>query len=325
MEAKLLEKKAQAEASKPTQTIKKYHEEIPELNHPNPKISCASINVEIQRDQYGGRHVVATSNIEAGEIIAVESPYVVAVGTKPSQRFLHCHECLELCYNLIPCPSCRTALYCSEKCRDAAKESYHYNECDLCQFDFNELLSVKTVLKGLKQLRPDGQQFDGTIYKSDRYRSVSLTPEINREVNIKIFRYEEIQELQTNKEKRSVRDLFEAANEACIVHHFLTKYSDFFSKSGISAERLKELLFHHYFNTTINKLSIEKTKKNSIDTEYHEVAEGIYAFSSLLNHHCYGNVTTSFFGSKIVLRAARNIKSGESCCLTYRHVIEKAG
>lgn len=131
-------------------------------------------------------------------------------------------------------------------------------------------------------------------------------------------RYEEIQELQTNKEKRSVRDLFEAANEACIIDHFLAKYSDFFSKTQISSERLKELLFHHYFNTTLNKMAVEKTKKNSIDTEFHEVAEAIYAFSSLLNHHCYGNVTAVFYGGTLVLKAARNIKSGESCTLTYR-------
>ncbi|XP_066260518.1 SET and MYND domain-containing protein 4-like [Euwallacea similis] len=302
LEVKLLEKKLKAEASQNNQPPRKYYENTPTLNQPNPKIPCASNHVEIQRDTYGGRHIVATTNIEAGEIIAIERPYVVAVGTKPSQRFLHCHECLEVCYNLIPCPGCRTALYCSEKCRDVAKEWYHYNECDLCQFDFNELLSVKTVLKGLKQLSNagiQGQQFDGTIYKSDRY--------------------EEIQELQANKEKRAVRDLFEAANEACIIHHFLTKYSDFFSKHEISGERLKELLFHHYFNTTLNKLTVEKTKKNSLDTEFHEVADAIYAFSSLLNHHCYGNVTASFYGSTIVLRAARNIKSGESCCLTYRN------
>lgn len=141
-------------------------------------------------------------------------------------------------------------------------------------------------------------------------------------LNILFFRrYEEIHGLQTNKEKRSVRDLFEAANEASVIHHFLTKYSDFFSKIQISSDRLKELLFHHYFNTTLNKISVEKTKKNSVDTEFHEVGEAIYAFSSLLNHHCYGNVTTTFFGATLVLRAARNIKSGESCYLTYRYCI----
>ncbi|CAG9759713.1 unnamed protein product [Ceutorhynchus assimilis] len=299
---KLLEKKTQAELNKATQKIKKFHEDVPALIHPNPKISCAADNVEILKDDYGGRHVVATKNIEAGEIISIEKPYAVAIGTKPSQRFLHCHECLETCFNLIPCPGCRTALYCSEKCRDTAREFYHYSECDLCQFDFNELLNVKTVLKGLKELSTvsaDVQQFDGTMYKSDRY--------------------EEIQVLQTNKEKRSVRDLFEAANEACIVLHFLTKYSDFFTKVQISSDRLKELLFHHYFNTTLNKISVEKIKKASVDTEFHEVGEAIYAFSSLLNHHCYGNVAASFYGSTLVLRAAKNIKTGESCCLTYRN------
>ncbi|KAH1009620.1 SET and MYND domain-containing protein 4 [Dendroctonus ponderosae] len=301
LQAKLLEKKTLAEDQKPTQPPRRYHDDIPTLPHPNPKIPCASQQVDIQKDQFGGKHIVANTNIEAGEIIAVEKPYVVAIGTKPSQRYLHCHECLELCYNLIPCPNCRTTLYCSDKCKNTARDSYHYNECDLCQFDFNELLSVKTVLKGLKQLIDGSEngQFDGAVYKSDRY--------------------EEIQELQTNKEKRSVRDLFEAANEACIIDHFLAKYSDFFSKTQISSERLKELLFHHYFNTTLNKISVEKTKKNSIDTEFHEVAEAIYAFSSLLNHHCYGNVTPVFYGGTLVLKAARNIKSGESCTLTYRN------
>ncbi|XP_050304510.1 SET and MYND domain-containing protein 4-like [Anthonomus grandis grandis] len=300
---KLLEKQTEAQSNQSSQPLKKYHEETPSLSHPNAKIPSASDSVEIQNDGYGGRQVVATKPIEAGEIVVVERPYTVAVGTKPSQRYLHCHECLERCYNLIPCPNCRTALYCSEKCRDTAKEWYHSYECDLCQFDFNELLNVKTVLKGLRELTGVGanghQQFDGTVYKSDRY--------------------EEIQVLQTNKEKRSVRDLFEAANEACIIHHFLAKYSDFFAKSHVTEERLKELLFHHYFNTTLNKISVEKTKKNSIDTEFHEVGEGVYAFASLLNHHCYGNVTTTFYGATLVLRAAKNIKTGEPLYLTYKN------
>lgn len=301
-EAKLLETKAQAELKLPQQILKTYHETSPSLLHLNPKIPCASDSIEIQRDDYGGRQIVAVKNIEAGEIIAVEKPYLVAVGIGPSQKYLHCHECLELCYNLIPCSHCRTALYCSEKCREIAKQSYHYNECDLCQFDFVEQLNIKIVLKGLKEITSignNGQPFDGTIFKSDRY--------------------EEIQELQTNKEKRSVRDLFEAANEACIYYYFLKKYSDFFTQIDIGEERFKELLFHHYFSTSCNKMSVQKIKKTSVDTEFHEVGEAIYAFSSLFNHHCYGNVTPSFYGSSIVLRAANDIKAGENCCLTYKN------
>lgn len=172
LEAKLIERKTQSELNKSKQSVRKYHEDVPTLPHPNSKIGCASDSIEIQNDDFGGRHIMATRNIQAGEVISVEKPYAVAVGTKPSQRYLHCHECLELCYNLIPCPRCRTALYCSQKCRETANKYYHYNECDLSQFDFNELLNVKTVLKGLQELSDigaDGQQFDGTIYKSDRY------------------------------------------------------------------------------------------------------------------------------------------------------------
>ncbi|KAF7279156.1 hypothetical protein GWI33_007567 [Rhynchophorus ferrugineus] len=299
MAGKLLERQSQAEHNVQSQNKPKYYEDIPKITKPNPKIACASDAVEIASDSNQGRHIVATRSIEAGEVIAVERPYVVAVGPGPSQKYLHCHECLELCYNLFPCPKCRTALYCSSECQQKASK-YHYNECDLCQFDFVEQLSLKAILRGLKESVTNGDApVDSTVYRSDRY--------------------EEIQQLTTNKEKRSVRDFFEAANDACIYTYFLKKYSDFFDATGVSEERLKELLFHHYLNTSCNRISVEKTKKSSLNTEFHVVGDGLYAFAGLLNHDCYANVTVSFYGSTLVLQAARYIGKGESCTLTYRN------
>ncbi|XP_030761785.1 histone-lysine N-methyltransferase SMYD3-like [Sitophilus oryzae] len=299
MIGKLEDRKAQAEHNLPNQETQKYHENLPNIPNINPKIPCASDSIEIQSNSESGKQVVAIKDIPAGEIIAIEQPYVVAVGIGPSQKYLHCHECLELCYNLIPCQKCRTALYCSEECQSRAFEEYHYSECDLCQYDFIEQISVKTVLRGVKESASNGTQFDGTVYRSDRF--------------------EEVQEIETNKEKRTVREFFEAANEACIYTYFLKKYSDFFTKTGLSEERLKELLFHQYLSTSSSKISVEKTKKSSVNTEFHVMGDALYPFASLLKHDCYANLTTSFFGSSLVLRAAKDIKKGESCSLTYRN------
>lgn len=43
--------------------------------------------------------------------------------------YTHCHHCLSRSYNLIPCPKCPLALYCSESCRNLSWKLYHKIEC----------------------------------------------------------------------------------------------------------------------------------------------------------------------------------------------------
>ena len=73
-----------------------------------------------------GRHVIATDDIEAGELIVSECP---------GSSFLHhshsltnCHHCLKSVIRAVPCIKCSQVMFCSDTCRDSARV-YHDREC----------------------------------------------------------------------------------------------------------------------------------------------------------------------------------------------------
>lgn len=45
--------------------------------------------------------------------------------------YTHCHHCLSKCYNLIPCPNCPIAQYCSNRCLKQAWSLAHQLECKI--------------------------------------------------------------------------------------------------------------------------------------------------------------------------------------------------
>jgi len=57
--------------------------------------------------------------------------------------YTHCHYCLSRSYNLIPCPECPIAQYCSENCRSLAWEARHETECSILKL-LRNLLNVDT-------------------------------------------------------------------------------------------------------------------------------------------------------------------------------------
>lgn len=81
-----------------------------------------------------GFRMLANRDLKAGDVIFTEEAF--AISYHVYARFTHCHHCLELCYNLIGCDGCSEELYCSDKCKVAAFESYHKFECGLFQVSF---------------------------------------------------------------------------------------------------------------------------------------------------------------------------------------------
>ena len=54
-----------------------------------------------------GRHVIATDDIEAGEVIVSETPGVSFLHY--THRYTNCHHCLKSLSLAIPCPKCDQA------------------------------------------------------------------------------------------------------------------------------------------------------------------------------------------------------------------------
>lgn len=144
----------------PLPTIVSYNNEVP----------CASDAVAIKYNTRYGRHVIATRNINPGEVIAVEKPYTLLLMQQNIQT--HCSNCLKVCWANIPCNYCTYAMYCSEECRCAEWKKCHDVECAvfpaLIEYAcYNiDLLSIRLAVLaireagGMKELRTMLKKFD---------------------------------------------------------------------------------------------------------------------------------------------------------------------
>lgn len=105
---------------------------IPEVKSPSSKYTCASDAIEVCYSTYYGRHIVATRDIDPGEILVVEKNFTQFISY---ELYAYCNYCYKFLWNGIPCEQCINVVYCSEKCRAAAWNEYHSMDCtlfDLC-------------------------------------------------------------------------------------------------------------------------------------------------------------------------------------------------
>ncbi|EFA07766.1 SET and MYND domain-containing protein 4-like Protein [Tribolium castaneum] len=264
--------------------------------HPNDNIQSANNCVKI-----GPNLIVASRDIEIGEILAIEKPWAAVLTT---DRLTHCHECLCLCYNLIPCPKCTVALFCSELCKDKAR-SYHKYECPillticyraLCEFAIDEamLLAFKVAILAKDDYSNlDYMRLDGT-YRSDRYNEVHfLKPDGE------FSRFE----------------IFHQAILTAFVFDLLWQYTSFFS--GIFFSTDTQIKFKDVFMMQLQRShSAVKIYEFVQKFDFYGTANyglGAYSFFSLFPHSCCANVMKTYHGNVMVLRAINTIKEGEVC------------
>ncbi|XP_044253606.1 SET and MYND domain-containing protein 4-like [Tribolium madens] len=283
-----------------------YHEPLPTIrkSRKNPQIQCAKNCVEIKHNETFGRHVVATRDINIGEVICIEKPYAsILCDFAPSYQ--HCHHCLELCYNPIPCEKCSQAWYCTDDCREEARNMYHSYECLILKDVFaitkpRELLALRVAILAKNDYKNlDFSGLDGDVYRSDRYQ--------------------EIHNLMTGEDGRPVDKLFEMAVMAACMFHLLQK-TDFFNEpqSDILENNFKEVLLHQMQIIDLNKLVIyEDLYSQRNESRLKICGDGLYSFCSLFNHSCFFNVDYVHYGATIVLRAIHSIKKGEQCFISY--------
>lgn len=112
--------------------------EVPVIERPHSKIPYISDAIEIEHFGPFDRKIIATRDIELGEIIVLEEAYSLLQFEK--FFYTHCSFCLSSFWAGIPCHACVNAVYCSEKCRQLAWMLYHNFECpvlDLLMVDDN--------------------------------------------------------------------------------------------------------------------------------------------------------------------------------------------
>lgn len=97
------------------------------LINENQTIPGLSDSTKIKYSKKYGRHIIATRDIKAGEIIGVQKPYVKIINN--DMRYNLCWNCGKQTWSSIPCTGCAEVIFCSNNCRQFANNNYHDIEC----------------------------------------------------------------------------------------------------------------------------------------------------------------------------------------------------
>ncbi|XP_016120208.1 SET and MYND domain-containing protein 4-like [Sinocyclocheilus grahami] len=177
----------------------------PATNHQTPPCqksrntrTCISPGVSVYFSPEKGRHILATENKTAGEVVLEDEAFCCVlipgnklntVTNKAGKTFntenRHCHHCLSQSLSFVPCPNCSYVRYCGESCQKDAWECWHQWECpigaDLLAIGILGHLALRVALKAgqneVKRVKKSASEEDHVTcssYKSDLPVKLSL-------------------------------------------------------------------------------------------------------------------------------------------------------
>lgn len=306
LKPKLVMRQENAKRMRINQTSVSYHQSVPCIseNSKNSAIESATDAVMIKYQKNLGRHIVATKGIGIGEIIAIERPYCAVL---IDDYCTHCHACLQVCLNMLPCSTCTQALFCSQSCLEEAQK-YHRYECK--------------ILKTLRELNIDKMKFIAlrlAFITKVAFLKMNSVVDLGSQKYYYSSRYEEIHNLVSNTSLRSVADLFKRASASAVLYHLVKEYSLFFENEN-DENMFKEILLLHMQTAPCNFHEISEICNTKDIFIPKEIGAGAYAFLSMFNHSCNPNVVRQCYGTTIVLRAIRTIEEGQQCFDNYGYV-----
>ncbi|XP_076668349.1 protein-lysine N-methyltransferase SMYD4 isoform X2 [Andrena cerasifolii] len=293
-------------------------------------LEASSDALALQINEKRGRHLVATRNIKAGSVLIVERPFSFSTNKEALKRnCLHCHVTLKLEDSVkIPCHSCRTVSFCSEKCRREAWETYHRYECSVLNAFYEDdsvetqrqashlLLAYRTTIVG--SLFPNAVKLNNNNAEDSeipflddnflRYHAANINKEYSKLGISEVYSphdYRTVLELETHcatlEPNINLIRAIEAIFLAKCFTFVLSKMNVVCSKETFTS--LAVAMLHHLQAVNCNAYEIVE---NVYDKETHaweprHVGGAIYPSVSLVNHSCYPNVVRHSYPSGIVV------------------------
>lgn len=255
--------------------------------------------VKFAKNQDFGRHLVATDDIEVGQVLFAEKSFA----SYPMRSSTQCSLCLESFSNLSPCHKCTIALFCP-RCLSTVHSSHHSIECGLQQAlgeDYKFVgLAIRSLIVATKIFPSfdDLWRFVESVVNEDPNQSLPTImddPQSKYRVILKHVIVKSPQPIERHVAAVIVRTL-----EAF-------KFSQYFNGifgNALHKERFLINLFIHHF-VMVDKFTCDKR----LDT--------LYTYFSFLNHSCMPNVLVVNAHESSVCYAIRPIYKGEQLFKCY--------
>ncbi|KAK2577165.1 hypothetical protein KPH14_003322 [Odynerus spinipes] len=295
---------------------------------PNKECPAASDGIKIAFSEEFGRHFIATKSFSPGDIVTIEDPYAHVIYEE--RFYTHCHQCLSRCYNLIPCPNCPIAQYCSETCKKAAWDIAHMTECpilallkNLLSVDKDKIRMLAKIIRLLIVVTANGLnikelQEDMKIAESN---SDSRTAGFTDDGVLSTFSARSALSLATNMTTRPLIGISAFACISALAAILLATQTNFFGKK-YEIDYLKDIseLSDLKFCGSIMFRACVIMSSNCFSIQQEpgiKSGSGLYVTHSLYNHSCAPNTFRHFEGLTMITRVLHPIVPGDQVFTGY--------
>ncbi|XP_028295376.1 histone-lysine N-methyltransferase SMYD3 isoform X1 [Gouania willdenowi] len=231
-----------------------------------------------------GNGVQATARIIRGELVTSAEPLASCVSNKLCRVL--CHHCFTRCETLLRCSQCKMARYCNTTCQKQAWP-VHKKECACLKDIFPRIPtdSVRLAARLIFALSSPSQNSTEELYTLEEH--VSHLNSMSEQKREGLSHLASMLELFLEQEEQKLtQEMGSVLPSSC--------------RDALSLMA----------KVTCNCFTIS-------DGELQELGVGLYPSLSLLNHDCRPNCVTVFEGTKLQLRAVRDISSGEELTISY--------
>ncbi|XP_023940800.1 SET and MYND domain-containing protein 4 [Bicyclus anynana] len=294
----------------------------------NPNFNAASNAIELRRSDSAGRHVVLTEGAQRGDVLFSEEPYAwVAL---PSEESV-CEMCCAGDINPVPCNLCSRSVYCGERCRARAAQSFHRWECVAAQCALFPTigiahLALRVLLISAHNGFPEPPRLlPKPSSAAELFRSYAQVD------NIQIYKQDSpsfyrMFNLVTNFDKMNRTDYVQYALTATMLTLYLENYTSFFeylpSKVPLSADTDEMRLFGAALllralgqlvcngHATLSLATVDDDDGRTVSEREVRRATAIFPSAAMMNHSCDPNIINTFYKSRLIVRCARELSAG---------------
>lgn len=184
--------------------------------------------LKFDENEHEGRYAKAAKDIKLGTYLVQEKPHVACLLQNYCQS--HCHLCFKRSNLPIACTRCADVIFCSEKCRDNALNTFHRYECGVMQHLWNSGISITCQMalriiaqKSVKYFLDMKNELESLAKKVD-YSSIDALPNED---------YRRVFVLVTHEKDRTFEDMFHRMSVATFLTYCLKVGGFFEDESNI--------------------------------------------------------------------------------------------
>ncbi|XP_044013810.1 SET and MYND domain-containing protein 4-like [Aphidius gifuensis] len=304
---------------------------LPSLKSRNPTVPGLSNSVGLEYSKKHGRHVVATQDIKAGDVIGIQKPYASVV--KMNVKYNVCWHCKKQTWTSIPCDTCSQVIFCSDDCKKQAQDNYHAIEClVLCQamaFGVRECVytALRLVIMALKQSNNSFEKLMETVHEIDNPTDPLTKGFI--EGKLDPTKFESVYGLcdlsPLSYSSRTAKQRYSSLADAIILSYFLGKKIEYFQEDCtidlltlVTSQKYSDLITiaNKFMNVTqFNAFNYTLLSSHSGGPVL--MASSIIPSMSFFNHSCCPNVIRTYRDGNLALIAIRPIKKDEQVFIKY--------